>query len=206
MAFILGLNTINNVRLGNTQVSELYLGSDKFWPPPTASITDSIFIEGEFFGNASTLQSVLVGSTIYSFSSSVFPYPTYASSSTNYQLLDTVWGSTITKFIDGGRCTSIPTSPLKDATNFVTGSFPGVLTVGNNAFNKCTSLKILNLSGLRRSPATGLGGSTGDNGIFANVPISGSITIPIQYAINNAGGPDGDLALLMGKGWTINYV
>ena len=87
----------------------------------------------------------------------------------------------------------LPSISLPLITNLVPSMF------GNN--NLLSFINVPLLSG-----SNALGGTPGNNSVFTNTAISGSITIPIEYATNNAGSPDGDVQYLIGRGWTVNYV
>ena len=86
----------------------------------------------------------------------------------------------------------------------ISASFDNCVFVERSAFNSCDSLKYVNLPALSGSNA--LGGSTGNDLVFNNAPVSGTIFVPSFYSSSNAGSPDGDLVYLDSIGWTINYL
>jgi len=98
---------------------------------------------------------------------------------------------------------------FQNCTKLTSAILPNVTSVRpNNTFANCVSLTLIDLSGLSRTVLTSLGGTVGASGIFNSVPNIGTITVPIQYATNNGGNPDGDLQYLitLPRNWTINYV
>jgi hypothetical protein len=98
------------------------------------------------------------------------------------------------------------TSTFSGSTSLVSASFPNALIVGNNTFLGCTSLGFVNLPSLSSIGGYPLGSTTGNNNVFLDTALSGSITVPSFLSSSNAGSPDGDLTYLSGRGWTINYV
>jgi len=119
------------------------------------------------------------------------------------------------RMFDG--CNSLPTVniPLatkiyqwgfRNCTSLKSVSFPNVSSVDAQAFITCTSLTSINLPAL--SGPTALGGSTGNDNVFTNLPNTGSITVPSYLSASNAGVPDGDLVYLTTspRSWTINYI
>jgi hypothetical protein len=99
-------------------------------------------------------------------------------------------------------------------------NFPNCNNISSFVFNASTtvfypsgtgSIVEVNLPSL--IAPNGLGGGTGNNQCFGpgfgsgiNVPLSGSGTFPSAFSASNAGNPDGDIAYLIGRGWTINWV
>lgn len=66
----------------------------------------------------------------------------------------------------------------------------------------------------RDGVSLGTGYSTGqypstlvNNDVFANISDNGTLTVPVEYSINNGGNPDGDITYLTtgSRNWTINY-
>lgn len=90
-------------------------------------------------------------------------------------------------------------------TRLETINLPKVESVSSEAFGSMSELTTIDLSSL--IAPNGLGGSPANNNVFGgSIPNSGSITLPTEFATNNAGNPDGDLQILIDKGWTINYI
>lgn len=80
--------------------------------------------------------------------------------------------------------------------------FPNVLVVGNFCFANCANAVTINLNS-----CTDLGTSVGDNGVFINLKLNCTITVPIALATNNGGNPDGDLQYAVAsRNATIIYV
>jgi hypothetical protein len=80
-------------------------------------------------------------------------------------------------------------------SGFVSGIFAGALTCGNYCFNECKKLSVVSIPSLLN-----LGTTTGDDGVFIDVGISGSqnitLTIPAALMTCNGGNPDGDIQYL----------
>lgn len=112
-----------------------------------------------------------------------------------------------TNFISGAILISgsaQASGPFRGVTTLVSASFPSCSFLGPGAFAFSSLLANVNLRGLSGSNA--LGGSTAATDVFTSTALSGSITIPSFYSSSNAGAPDGDLAYLISRAWTVNYV
>ena len=82
---------------------------------------------------------------------------------------------------------------------------PLATSIGSNAFATNPNLYQVNLPSLTGPNA--LGGSPLNNGVFVGAGTGGTITVPIEYQTNNAGGLDGDLAYLQNTlGWQIIWL
>ena len=95
-------------------------------------------------------------------------------------------------------------STFSNCTGLISASLNSLTSVGTSFFSGCTVLKKVELTGL--SGSTALGSTTGNNSVFLNTALSGSLTIKSFYSSSNGGAPDGDITYLTGRGWTITYV
>ena len=130
MGFSLGSNTINDVKLGSSQVSELYLGSTKFWPEV---FLYNIFIEGVSYSQA-ILESRLTGLTITAFDNSgdntqIFTTTDYTINSNAFTFTD------ITSYVDDGKCVGVGSSAFSLCSSLTNISLPNVTTWGIDVFN-----------------------------------------------------------------------
>jgi hypothetical protein len=85
-------------------------------------------------------------------------------------------------------------------TNPVT---PELHTIGNNCFEMCTGLSVMNF------PLLGhLGSTSGDDSVFAGIAGKNiDLTLPVYFQTNNAGNPDGDIqALAAANALTVHYI
>ena len=139
MGFSLGSNTVNDVKLGSSQVSELYLGSAKFWPDAPAF---DVFIGGIDY-DQSDIEFKLIGETITAFNNT--GGNTQFNTSTNYTILFTGFSSEgITSYTDGGKCTFIDDSAFLGCSSLTSVSFPNVNYLASNAFENCNTLTSIN--------------------------------------------------------------
>jgi len=96
------------------------------------------------------------------------------------------------------------TSCFLNANNITSVDFPSVISIGSaSQFSGCSNLSYINLPGLI---TTNIGTNAGNQNMFQNTALSGSITVPVRYATNNAGAPDGDIQYLIDRAWTVTYV
>ena len=107
-----------------------------------------------------------------------------------------------TNFVSGAISLNI--NVFGNCDTLVSASFVNAISVGGTCFASSPLLSYVNLPALSGSIA--LGGSTGNNSVFNNTALSGSITVPSFYSSSNAGAPDGDIAYLIGRSWTVNYI
>ena len=138
MSISLGSTSISNAYLGSSAASAIYLGSTQVW---TSGPPLGIFIGGL----ASTLdqaglEAKLTGETLIDYSevgSDIF-----VSSSTNYSLNTSAFesNSSITAFIDGGKCTSIGVAAFK-FSSVVNVNCPNATVVGSSAFYFANALE-----------------------------------------------------------------
>lgn len=84
------------------------------------------------------------------------------------------------------------------------GSNTTVSMIAGVAFAGASSLSYVYIPTLSGSNA--LGGTPTSTNVFQNTALSGSITVPSFYSSSNAGSPDGDIAYLISRAWTVTYV
>lgn len=95
-----------------------------------------------FIGNGSEsvptqiiLEGKLTGESITSFQ--ITGNDVSASSTTNYVIDNFAEDTTITSYIDGGKCSAIGNFAFQYCTNLSTINFPQVTTIGNQSFQAC---------------------------------------------------------------------
>jgi hypothetical protein len=88
--------------------------------------------------------------------------------------------------------------------NLTSVSIPKVQWLNPGTFTNCSSLSIINLSGLNIDST--LGGTPLNQEPLEGVADNGDIYVPSYFSTLNSGSPAEGLQYLSNKGWTIHYV
>jgi len=181
MGASLGSLSFNDVKFGTSQVSALYLGTNKFWPLEPTFVSGGIFIGG-YTQNQATLQSKLTGENLTSWA--IVGGNTVATSSTNYTINPNSfqYDTSITSYIDNGKCTFIDFYAFQGMPNFISASFLGTTFIQSWVFYQ-SNIKYAYFPEVI---------TLGDEGIFQNCQSLEFVYFPKLVNIQNPPTPDND--------------
>lgn len=189
MAFKLGNDFINDVKLGETQVQKIMLGTDLIWhkaPPANTFIggigtslnTEALLAAKLGISSSRILGFKVVGTNVECYISGTY---TIASSAFRYN-------NEITYYEDTGSiATSIENQAFRGGTNLQYVRLPAVTSIGEYQFDSSPNLTEIYLPNLTGT----IGFSTFSGGLNANVVITVSDSLRTSYT----GGPPPNLVV-----------
>lgn len=208
----------------------VYFIGEKFTDPPVIPNTE---ISGMSFGSAEALQEYLIdkgntGAIVTNYAVGPGTSETFTISGISSLASGTFAATDIEGFSGGdwltgtigGNCflsctslvyffapnlSAIGLYALRDCTSLIAVTVPNVQTINPGAFKDSTGLDNKTIALPVLVGPNGLGGSAGDDTVFEGLT---GLTVDINstFQTNNAGGPDGDLLIVIANGGTVNYV